>query len=262
MPEVRERLIQGLEPFLKGEERSDALLADVIEKSFPKEVMRDLRQLREADPDAAMVYVVNNLPGYDDEINKPIPLQDYVHAIKQSYATLMARGMALALDLEPEPPFELFRKPGDKVLAAGNMHKHKEDVTILSVSKSDGAATRFMDVLSLANDEEAAQVRVATNSGTSMLGRLRRKVEMLRKPNDDDMYAHTPARMESEQNKAAFEAAVARNSVEVRPGNGDLVLWSNHGRLWHQARRPEQTALDEGSFSRVAYSLPATIARY
>src|SRR5262249_5912440 len=113
------------------------------------------------------------------------------------------------------------------------LHKHGEKVTGAGGIFTDGALTRFTDMQTLLEEAktnpDAGDLAVRSPGGARIMlnefenrkSNWRRRQEFSIEPNDQD--------------KPAFDALLKKHSQDVMIGPGDLALWANDGRIFHQA---------------------------
>ncbi|MBY0407742.1 MAG: hypothetical protein K2Q01_08615, partial [Rickettsiales bacterium] len=228
VPEVKAELMRALEPFIKGETKDKALLAKIMNDTMPPEVMADMKSLGHRNDDAHTVYVVKNLPSFKDETNPKLTntkqkVEEATHVWRNTpnYGHLMAKGVALALGLEPGVPIEMFRAAHDHSTYANKLHKHEENVTMLSVSKPDGSVTRFTDMLTLSEDPHAAQVQVVASNAAGNRDDLASLNQMhAPHPHEKDIVP-----LSNVSNEQHYNLALDKHSLDVKTDYGDLVLW-------------------------------------
>jgi|GEM_PF-6462309 len=272
--DVKRTLEVALEPFVSGKSKDKDALAKIIRDNFPQPVLDELKMLSQKNENSAVVYVVKNLPGFIEEHNPKLMnrsmSKDAAMELWQNtpnYAHVIAKGVALALELAPGAPLPLFRNPNDTKLFADKLHKHDEDVTMLSVSKADGSATRFTDFQTLVEDEHAKDIKVSVTKHTTPLDSTTTETSLDKVPEtlgnwrqakEADL-AVSKETAEPTANTERYNKKLQQHSLDVQTKDGDLVLWSNHGRVWHQARQPEQRAIDPKVLSRLSFSIPTYI---
>ncbi|MBY0407744.1 MAG: hypothetical protein K2Q01_08625 [Rickettsiales bacterium] len=263
MPEVKAGLMRSLRSYVRGDKTpNDAQLERVIRAHFPEQVLDELKALGKRDENSATVYVVHNLPEYKDEAIAKLPEDQQitgelgpVWSTRQSYAKLISRGVALATGLQQKEAFALTRKASDTKPVGDYVHKHSEDVTMLSVVKSDASATRFVDLQTALEDQEARKVRVVTLGNDNDMALSHFGESRSWRPAQDN-HLKPVKNAPGELNGKPLEALMDKHAMDVTTHDGDLVLWSNHGRLWHQARLPGYELVDSHELIRVALSAP------
>lgn len=269
--EVRDSLKKALDAYMSGDETYS--LGQIIKNHFPREVLDELGELNRRESSPATVYVVKNLPEIED---KQVPtyqkrrgksdgLQDWL--LEHSYAPIIGRGVAAALGLDIDKDdgvLPLLRHGSDgEEIDNGELHKHVERVTLLGVVRPDGSPTRFTDFKTLPEDSQADSIWVRVpgrtrlgNAEPTILQRITQLFNNWERPQEAVLLPEIsdPSFKKQEENEAQFAACVARHSQDVVTEKGDLVLWSNKGRIWHCAMPPPEPHTKSG-LTRVAFSM-------
>ena len=246
--ETRDSLQRELEPFVQGKHEyfnpgvlsdladdkyvfdndGDGLkLADIIRRYFPPEVLDYFENQDIKHPDKILphVYVVKNLP--------EIKLEDATLERSKMYGSWIGEGFARAIGYSNKIN-NITRSLEHKEWAGQDLHKDYPDASGISgVYQNLGttAKTRFTNLVSALKHhtgkaERTLDQRVLLGSGSRDF-----TDERLRK------YGVT-------------ELDIDKYSNDVLIEKGDLVLWSEHGKVWHQAMPTQGTPQDDHSLLR------------
>lgn len=254
--DIRDSLKEALKPYVEGRERDKEKLAQIIKDHFPPEVLTELSALSRDKGSPATVYVVKNLPEIkSEEIPRDFFFSSYyLDSLGRwlsacTYAARIGEGVGLALGLVPRvegAPVFRYRKEGTQ---NDRLHKHAEDVNILGgVFSEDKAPTRFVDYRTML--EQAQDDKESGNIEARLIGNDL-PLRELANADKDSRFRSTGEKdfVPKYRHEAAFEKLVSAHSQEVVIDSGDLVLWANDGRLFHQAMPGHEP--EEGGYSLV-----------
>ncbi len=208
-------------------------LARTVKEWVPDRLKRALTALE--DKDTSSVVVLRNVP--------EVLISDTSEVYRQpSFASLFPSTLLSCLGKEPGMVMQILRDASDAFINGDKIHKHGTQLACLSVMLSDGACTRFIDWYSILKEaSQDAELR-ALSIHVSNCGLNEACKMTLAEAADDNnitkLEGHTvfisPAEQEADCVQR-FERLVARHSHKIHVGPGDVVLWSDRGRIYHQA---------------------------
>ncbi len=265
--EVRDSLKAAIDAYRKDPE-NEQKLAQIIKDHFPPEILEELGALAKEKGTPATVYIVHNLP--KDRITQRLLQSEMSLEVKQelenyiegSYTNLLSRGIGSALTLEHMETFHFTKKVGSLTAEedTGKLHKHAEPITMLGGVLTGGSQTRFVDVGALIEDAEAQGIHVQVGEdmekpvSPSLLSGLNKDAPGWQELKgyeiipDDTISSKTA----SKANARKFEALVDKHSQRTIIGSGDLALWAEDGRLYHQSLPGKEKGKIRGWLGRLA----------
>ena len=258
----RDELQALLEDFVEGKktiEDNSEELQQAIEDNFPKEVLEYFKDIKTQDIEAVApyVYVVHNLPelpekeveaALDHAIIEPGIEPDNpdcaAHAEQaatksfsqmSTYAPYIARGVALATSSTygHGPIIRPVSPPQYQGFNGNSIHKHADLFSGLSVMyqrPGTSTKTKFIDLYTAAKNNTGQQ----ENSKEALREILNNKDKHYTSQacNTNDGYEVITL-----QDQGITEQDIEHNSLSVEAKNGSMVLWSNKGRIYHEALR-------------------------
>lgn len=254
MPAMKDALEKKLHPYVSGEKSAETKsgkkeIATIIEDSLPKEVIQYFKEIKasRAEDIAPYVYVIRNLPEIPEaEIEKYI--KDTPHDLqideieKPTYSSLIAEGIALLTNHDFENI--LLTRKYTKKPYMGNFHKDAEDISILSGAYQHPSTKTSTGFLDLNNVVETANENFQNDDFGGELLVDKQEKELCQMNDQDDILAALGAREYYAPYYSDKDAAQQSMSLEI--GHGDMVVFSNHGRLYHKAMPTEM--LDDKHF--------------
>ncbi len=141
--DARDKLQQALRPYIYGKRKKPADFVKIIEENLPSQILDELRHYVNT-KGLSTVYIIRNL----GEIQPEAADKSDRWAKAKLYMGQVARALADALKLEKLSHYNhhvIHRYSGEKSIFGDVLHKHEEDITMLSGVLSDGANTRFAD---------------------------------------------------------------------------------------------------------------------
>ena len=247
-------LEQALRPYIEGNfNETTPSLKDIIEATVPKEILKELSILSAKGEPPSNIYVIKNLPELPPEDIKNGKYSDYFLKTR-SYASLIGEGVGHAIDLQRQGTVLLKRTSVDsEILGSQAMHKHPDQVTGLAgiyLTEQAQPATRFTDMGTLSEDAslEATNLTVKTVESLRGMGAVTVSEFQKKWPLWKD---RAEMKLLFKGDKEKLDELVAKHSQEVIVSPGDLVLWSNHGRIFHEALPAKETPYSEETITRI-----------
>ncbi len=251
--EVRDSLKAAIDEYCK-ESPNEQKLAQIIRDHFPSEILTELSALAKKSGASATVYIVHNLPK-DMVPENLLPNQATTEDkkllakyIDSTYTNLLSKGIGIALRLNHKDNFYFSKKVGDNVSDQNTeiLHKHSDHITMLGGVLTGGSQTRFVDLGAIMEDSEAANIHVVIGSdilkamyGSSLAGLLSQIKDTFPDWHHATDYEITtfdsPDEQTAKLNAEKFETLVDKHSQRTIIGSGDLALWAEDNRLYHQA---------------------------
>lgn len=255
IPAIRDSLAAALLPYVRDEITADTpSLKTIIESHIPAQILEELRQLNAEGEAPSTVYVIKNLPELSAEDIAQRQYNEYFLKTR-SYANVIGKGIGEALEMQRNGTVLLKHTSQNYEVQGSNLHKHPDTISGISgvfLAKQVRPQTRFTDLAALSEDPDAQAIKVGVHRAYG-------------KERDKGMHAlsdfkHTwPAWKERDEIKLRFdgdkenvEAAIDRHSQRVVAQPGDLILWSNHSRIFHEALPARDSPYPEETITRIA----------
>jgi len=246
--EIKESLKAAIDAY-RDSPQDDDVLVEIIKKHFPPEILKELDKLAREEHTTATVYVVKNLPEISrGDIPNTFCRNKYREPMEwgevNTYSSYIGYGIGLAIGLEHKEKFALTRFAGDRSQLIGhNLHKHNDPISMLGGVITNGAETRFTDMQTLLEETERQSEAAIPN------------VTIHSVANGDKSYAMNKLSeicpnwrkkcaigMSPKGDKHAYEHLLKTHSQTVVIGSGDLALWAEDNRIFHQALPKENDA--------------------
>lgn len=207
--EIRDSLAKALRLFQKhgkSAEMHPAELAQIVENHFPPQVLDYFRALNPQDPEHILPHVYNVKNLFEKADNREW----------DTLTELIGKGFAHATGLQRSGGSLISRtlpKVGRVHVSGDELHKHNVTATMLNgISESPGtrSPTRFVDLVGAASDHRAEEAEIG---------------KMLSAEKEQTYHSRTA-------NTPPENLPPYSQDVHIEPG--DMVIWSEFGRVFHQ----------------------------
>lgn len=228
--DMKQQLQTKLEPFVLGQktlEHNAEELKEAIKNNFPDEVISyftKVNHITSRDEIAPYVYVVHNLPEPDENISKKIVRIHQLDVSRSCYSHWLGEGIALITDNSHNNTIlSRFVNHGDTQLSGSQQHRHNKPFSAIStlfLKSNTKNTTRFTDLPAVMDE---AMQQSPNNSGLAYYcnGIKEHSLHTVCRGGLDPM--------------GVSEELVQKHSQEINNEPGMIIIWSDHGKLFHQA---------------------------
>ncbi|MBY0406312.1 MAG: hypothetical protein K2Q01_01355 [Rickettsiales bacterium] len=203
----------------------NALLANLMERHMPRQVMEDLHQFAHT-KGSRTVYVIHNLPEQEKDVFKRKKYDGRTNPkiIKDSYSEYIQCGISEALKLESHSVVDSLRDLHVrhssfrlKVADDDTIHRDSAPITAFGGLISDGTPTRFIDLRAVLDN-----VREKYPEKKALIRNLQHVLDRGAAQLDHGHYH-------------AIQPMMRANAQEIVVESGSLALWANDGDIFHQS---------------------------
>jgi hypothetical protein len=247
IPDIKKSLQTSLDDYRSKEAHPPSAtdreaLKGIISEHLPKEIIDELKSVARKGGAPNTVYVIKNLPEIEEiepkllHLSATNELDDYI--IHNAYTHLLQRGIGLCMGLKfHDKFFSLSRYSGTTEIPNGSgLHKDAEEVTMMGGIWTNGAGTLLTDLQTLI--EEAKMLPPQDVPEVKISKHRERSRNMLLSEMDTNYpgwLKNQEIFIEAVTHEDKFKELLLKHSKKIVVEPGDLVIWVEDGRLFHQA---------------------------